>query len=115
VVAVAPDDTLLVAHGRMKMSDVSQLPVLEGDRIVGLLDESDLLLAATRDPAALRRPVREAMSSRLTTVAVGTPLEALMPIFDQGMVAIVVDGERGEHFLGLITRIDVVNYLRRKL
>ena len=35
-----------------------------------------------------------------------------MPIFDQGMVAIVVDGER---FLGLVTRIDVLNYLRRKL
>ena len=35
-----------------------------------------------------------------------------MPTFDQGMVAIVVDGER---FLGLVTRIDVLNFLRRKL
>ena len=35
-----------------------------------------------------------------------------MPIFEQGMVAIVVEGDR---FLGLITRIDVLNYLRRKL
>ena len=112
VVAVAPTDTLLVAHGRMKMSDVSQVPVLEGDHIVGLLDESDLLLAATRDQAAFRRPVRDFMSTRLTTVPVGTPIEALMPTFDQGMVAIVVDGER---FLGLVTRIDVLNFLRRKL
>jgi cystathionine beta-synthase len=112
VVAVAPTDTLLVAHGRMKMSDVSQVPVLEGDRIVGLLDESDLLLAATRDPGAFRRPVRDFMSTRLTTVPVETSLEALMPIFDQGMVAIVVDGQ---HFLGLVTRIDVLNFLRRRL
>jgi cystathionine beta-synthase len=112
VVAVAPTDTLLVAHGRMKMSDVSQVPVLEGDHIVGLLDESDLLLAATRDPAAFRRPVRDFMSTRLATVPVGTSIEALMPTFDQGMVAIVVDGER---FLGLVTRIDVLNFLRRKL
>jgi len=112
VVAVAPTDTLLVAHGRMKMSDVSQVPVLEGDRIVGLLDESDLLLAATRDQAAFRRPVRDFISTRLTTVPVGTSIEALMPTFDQGMVAIVVDGER---FLGLVTRIDVLNFLRRKL
>jgi len=112
VVAVAPTDTLLVAHGRMKMSDVSQVPVLEGDHIVGLLDESDLLLAATRDQAAFRRPVRDFMSTRLTTVPVGTSIEALMPTFDQGMVAIVVDGER---FLGLVTRIDVLNFLRRKL
>jgi cystathionine beta-synthase len=112
IVAVAPNDTLLVAHGRMKMADVSQVPVLEGDRILGLLDESDLLLAATRDASAFRRPVRDVMSTRLKTVPVSTPVEDLMAIFDQGMVPIVVDGE---HFLGLITRIDVLNYLRRRL
>jgi cystathionine beta-synthase len=112
VIGVAPTDTLLVAHGRMKMSDVSQVPVLEGDQIVGLLDESDLLLAATRDATAFRRPVRDFMSTRLTTVTVATPIDALMPIFDQGMVAIVTDGQR---FLGLVTRIDVLNHLRRRL
>jgi len=112
VVAVGPDDSLLVAHGRMKLYEVSQLPVLDGERIVGILDESDVLVAASRDPAAFRRPVREFMSSRLTTVPPSSPVEALLPIFDQGLVAIVMDGER---FLGLITRIDVLNYLRRKL
>ena len=44
MVAVAPDDTLLVAYSRMKLYDVSQLPVLENGKIVGILDESDLLL-----------------------------------------------------------------------
>jgi cystathionine beta-synthase len=112
VVTVAPEDTLLIAYGRMKLYDVSQLPVLDGDHIVGLLDESDLLLAALRAPAAFRNPVRDFMTSRLTTVPPGAPIESLLPIFDKGMVAIVVDGDR---FLGLITRIDVLNYLRRKL
>jgi cystathionine beta-synthase len=112
VVAVGADDTLAVAHGRMKLYDVSQLPVLHDDQIVGLLDESDLLLAASRAGDAFRRPVREFMTSRLTTVSPSAPVDSLAPIFDKGMVAIVVDGDR---FLGLITRIDVVNYLRRKL
>jgi cystathionine beta-synthase len=112
VVAVASEDTLLIAHGRMKLYDVSQLPVLDNDRIVGMLDESDLLLAASRTADAFRRPVRDFMTSRLTTVAPSAPVDSLLPIFDQGMVAIVVDGER---FLGLITRIDVLNYLRRRL
>jgi cystathionine beta-synthase len=111
VVAVAPADTLLVAYGRMKLYDVSQLPVLEDGRIVGLLDESDVLLAATRDPASFRLAVSGFMSSRLTTIAPQAPLESVLPIFDRGMVAIVVEGER---FLGLITRIDVLNYLRRR-
>jgi cystathionine beta-synthase len=39
-------------------------------------------------------------------------VESLFPIFEQGLVVIVCDGPK---FLGLITRIDVLNYLRRKL
>jgi len=112
VVAVEPDDPLLVAHSRMRIYDISQLPVLDDGRIVGMLDESDLLFAVSRDAAAFRRPVRDFMCSRLETVAPDASLESLFPIFDRGLVAIVADRER---FLGLITRFDVLNYLRRKL
>jgi cystathionine beta-synthase len=112
VVSVGPDDTLLIAHTRMKLADVSQLPVLDAGRIVGLLDESDLLLAVTRNPEAFAEPVRGTMSTRLTTVAPSASLESLQALFDQGLVPIVVDGE---HFLGLITRIDVINHLRRRM
>jgi O-acetylhomoserine/O-acetylserine sulfhydrylase-like pyridoxal-dependent enzyme len=103
---------LLVAYSRMKLYDLSQLPVLDGERIVGILDESDLLVAVCRDEATFRRPVREFMTSRLTTVPPDAPLESLLPIFDRGMVAIVCEGER---FVGLITRIDVLNFLRQQL
>ncbi|HEY8516621.1 MAG TPA: cystathionine beta-synthase, partial [Candidatus Binatia bacterium] len=112
VVALTPDDTLASAHARMKMYDVSQLPVLDGERIVGIVDEYDVLLAAARDAAAFARPVRDVMSSRLATVPPDASLDALFPVFERGMVPIVVEGER---FLGLVTRIDVVNYLRRRL
>ncbi len=112
VVAVGPDDSLLTAYSRMRLADVSQLPVLENDRIVGLLDESDLLLAASGDEGTFGRRVREFMTRRLETVTPDAPLESLLPVFDRGLVAIVVEEGR---FIGLITRIDVVNYLRQKL
>lgn len=112
-VTVAPDDSLLVAHGRMKLYDVSQLPVVDArGRVVGLLDESDLLLAVAGDGARFRQPVSGAMTSRLETLAPDRPIEALLPIFARDHVAIVMEGDR---FLGLITRIDLVNHLRRKL
>jgi cystathionine beta-synthase len=112
VVAVSPDDLLLVAYSRMKLYDVSQLPVLDREKIVGILDESDLLVAVHADEGAFRRPVREFMTSKLITVERTAPLESLHPLLDRGLVVIVVDGER---FLGLITRIDVLNHLRRRL
>jgi cystathionine beta-synthase len=112
VVTAAPTDTLLAAYSRMKLYDLSQLPVLENGHIVGMLDESDVLLAVCRDEAAFGRPARDVMTSRLTTVTPDAPVESLLPIFDRGLVAIVCEGER---FLGLITRLDVINFLRRQM
>ena len=112
VVSVGPSDTLLFAYSRMKLYDVSQLPVLDGDRLVGLVHESDLLLAVVDDEAGFKRPVREVMTSKLETVSPSTPLRELVAIFDRGLVAIVVDEGR---FLGLVTRIDLLNYLRRRM
>ncbi|MCC7086979.1 MAG: cystathionine beta-synthase [Pirellulales bacterium] len=111
VVAVAPEEPLSVAYSRMRLYDVSQLPVLDRGKVVGIVDESDLLLAATDDAKAFARPVREFMTKRLVTVPRTTPVKDLLLIFDSGRVAIVLDDEG---FHGLITRIDVLNYLRRQ-
>ena len=53
-----------------------------------------------------------AMVSRLDKVDVRAPVEALLPVFDRGHVAIVMDGEA---FVGLVTRIDLLNHLRRRV
>ena len=111
-VVVGPGDLLITAWQRMKLYDVSQLPVMEGDRIVGIVDESDVLLHVYGDEARFRDPVATAMVSKLDKVNVSAPIEALLPVFDRGHVAIVMDGER---FIGLITRIDLLNYLRRRV
>ncbi len=112
VVTVGADDTLQTAYSRMKLYDVSQVPVLDGDRCVGLLDKSDLLVALTQGTLDFKLPVKSAMTPKVETVAPSTPPENLIALFDRGMVAVVVDGE---HFLGLITRIDLLNHLRRKI
>jgi len=110
-VVVAPTDLLTIAYQRMKLYDVSQLPVMEGDHIVGIIDESDVLLHVYGNEARFRDPVSTAMATKLDKLDVHTPLEALLPVFDRGHVAIVVDGDV---FLGLITRIDLLNFLRRR-
>lgn len=74
-VTVRPDDTLLTAYTRMRLYDVSQLPVLDEDETaVGIIDESDILLAVFRDEARFAEPVRAAMTSRLETVDAEQPL-----------------------------------------
>ncbi|WP_149194740.1 pyridoxal-phosphate dependent enzyme [Luteimonas suaedae] len=111
-VVLAPGDLLMTAYQRMKLYEISQLPVMDGEHIVGILDESDVLLHVYGDEARFRDPVSTAMVSKLDIMDVKSPIEALLPVFDRGQVAIVVDGDR---FLGLITRIDLLNWLRRRV
>ena len=111
-VVLAPSDLLMTAYQRMKLYEISQLPVMDGDRIVGILDESDVLLHVYGDEDRFRDPVSTAMVSKLDILDVKSPVESLLPVFDRGHVAIVVDGPR---FLGLITRIDLLNWLRRRV
>ena len=112
VITVAPDDSLLTALNRMRLYDISQLPVLDGAKVVGMLDESDVLLASIKDQAKLKQPVSTVMSTRLETVDVKTEPRALLPLFDRGLVPLVFDGST---FLGLITRMDLLTHLRRQL
>src|SRR6188472_1704276 len=106
VISVGPNDTLLTAFKRMRTGDVSQLPVLNGDgRAVGLVDESDLLVKVTRDPAKFNDLVHSAMTDRLETLSPQANIADLLGVFDRGRVAIVMEGDK---FLGLITRTDLL-------
>jgi len=111
-IVIAPDEPLTSAYQRMKVYDVSQLPVMENEKVVGIIDESDLLLAVYGHEDRFGQPVSTAMTERLQVVDVNSPVEDLIPIFDAGHVAIVTQGEK---FHGLITRIDLLNYLRRRV
>jgi cystathionine beta-synthase len=111
---VGPEDSLLNAYGRMRRADVSQLPVLKNGRLIGIIDESDIL-ARVDGPYESRRErfdaaVRTAMTSDPHTLQASQTLDALLPVFDRNEVAIIFDGEE---FIGLITRVDLINHLRQ--
>ncbi len=112
VVAVSPSDSLLVAFNRMRAADLAQLAVLEKGRLVGIVDESDLLLTVAGGGAGFASLVGEAMTARLDTLRPGAGLAALRHTLDRGLTAVVADGDT---FYGLITRFDLLNHLRRTL
>jgi cystathionine beta-synthase len=110
---VSPTETVASAFARMRAADVSQLPVIAGDRVVGLVEESDLLDALVAAGEGMgqvfRTPVGEVMVSRLETIPADAAVAELLPLFRRGLVPLVMDGEK---FLGLVTRIDLINYFR---
>ncbi|MEJ6788513.1 pyridoxal-phosphate dependent enzyme [Brevundimonas sp. BR2-1] len=112
VVVAGPEDTLDTAFKRMRGADVSQLPIIQDGRLVGILDESDIVHVMNTDEITrqerFKKPVGTVMTRDLDTVQVGESLDALIPLFDRDRVAIVLDGEK---FVGLITRTDLINHL----
>ena len=112
-VTVAPGDTLSTAYARMRSADVSQLPVIERGKLVGILDESDVLnalhVARRGDRPSFSASVADAMVTDLKTLPADAPVESLLPVFERNEVAIIMDGE---DFVGLVTRMDLINHLR---
>ena len=110
VISIGPEDALLTAFKRMRTADVSQLPVVDhAGHVAGILDESDVLVKVHADPSHFHDPVRSAMTDRLETLSPEAGIDEVLGVFDRGRVVIVVDAGR---FLGLITRSDLLSYLR---
>jgi cystathionine beta-synthase len=112
VVTVTPSDTLLTAFNRMRSADLAQLPVIERGKLVGLIDESDLLMHVTTERERFQTPVSATMTTELKTLQPGARMRELREILDRGLTAVIADGD---HFYGLITRFDLLNHLRRTL
>ena len=104
---------VIQAIKNMHLYDISQMAVIENEQVVGILDESDILLAVTSDPKNFRKPVSDFMTTKLTTLSASSSINELMPIFANDMVVIVVDNN--SNYLGLITKIDLINHLRKQL
>ncbi|WP_340614562.1 cystathionine beta-synthase [Xenorhabdus thailandensis] len=112
-ISVSPHDTLQIAYNRMRLYDISQLPVIENDQIVGLIDEWDLMHAIQANSHHFSLPVIEAMTNQIHTLNKKASLTQLIATFDAGHVALIVDDDN--HFLGLVTRTDVLNAWRQQL
>lgn len=111
-VTAAPDDSLATILARMRLYDISQLPVLENGQVVGIVDEWDLISHVQGDSQRFSLPVKEAMTRNVETLDKHAPESALKAIFDRGLVAIISDNGR---FLGLVTRSDVLTTWRNRL
>ena len=106
MISIKPGDTLMTAYNRMRASDVSQLPVLEEEKLVGIVDEEDLLLNVYKDENLFSESIDSIMVCDLKTIDVNSDENALYKILSEGKVAIIFEGEI---FLGFITKVDLIN------
>jgi cystathionine beta-synthase len=111
-ITVGPNDVLTTAHNRLRNAGFSQLPVMDGDELIGIVTEDDILRFAFGRPERFNEPVRSAMTTTFLRVEKDISINNLVALLEVRSSAAVMDANR---FLGLITRSDVLNYLRRQV
>ncbi len=112
VITAAPGESLQQVYAKMKTNDISQLPVMDKGIVLGIIDETDVLLAVAGNPAGFTLTAGAVMANnKLAIVPPSKRVIDLVEIFERGCTACVVEDGK---FLGLITPIDFLNYLRRR-
>ncbi len=112
VVTVSIHDSVRVAVAKFKSHGISQLPVVDGEALAGILTESDLLHRLVSGSATDATTVAEVMERRVSTVALDASASELPRIFERGEVALVVDDAR--RVLGIVTKMDLIELLAAK-
>lgn len=110
VVFVQPEDTLLHAYKQLKMYDISQLPVLKESKVVGIIDQTDILRAVLSDKNGFGDLVNNWMTKELIINKPDDSLQDVVGLINQNMTALVCEGDK---FVGLITAIDVLDHIKR--
>ncbi len=123
-ITIGPDDSLRTAVDKMRAHACRRLPVLEGERLVGIVSDRDVRLALN-SPYVLRdrwydetlldtTPVRVCMTAEVITISPEAPLaEAAilmrnrkiggLPVLDQGSL------------VGILSETDMLDALIRLL
>ncbi len=106
VIGLDLNDKISCATERFKEHGISQMPVLDGGKLVGILTESDLLHHLVSGRVSKDTIVAEVMERKVSTVGLTASSSDLPRIFERGEVAIVVDDHR--QVIGILTKMDLI-------
>ncbi|MEM8984538.1 MAG: pyridoxal-phosphate dependent enzyme [Pseudomonadota bacterium] len=111
-ITVGPNDVLTTAHNRLRNAGISQLPVMDDGTLVGVLTEDDIIRYAFGHPELLNSPVRDAMQATFVRLQHDESINNLVALLQVRTCAAILNGDT---FLGLVTRADVLNHLRKQM
>jgi cystathionine beta-synthase len=110
LVTASPTSKVREVIETLKSLGISQLPVIENGKLKGIVAEVDLLRHLVSGLKTLDSPIGELVESDYATVTPKTKIELLQGVLADAKVAIV---EEGESVVGIVTKIDLIDFLAR--
>ena len=108
VEVVRPDETLQEAARKMKSIDVGPLPVCDGDRLVGMITDRDIIVRATaegRDPKTTL--VKAAMTPGVVYVYEDQDIEEAAALMKERQIRRLVVLDRTKRLVGILSLGDI--------
>jgi CBS domain-containing protein len=105
---VAPTDHVTDAARLMRDEDAGAVPIVEGDRVTGMLTDRDIairLVAEGRDPSSTT--VHEIASTRLVTIDPQQDLDEALRLMAQHQVRRLPVVEEDGKLVGILAQADV--------
>jgi CBS domain-containing protein len=105
--SLSPSDTVADAARALKEEDVGSVPIVEGERLVGILTDRDIVtrvVAEGRDPGSTS--VRDVASSELVTAEATSELDEALRLMAQHQVRRLPVVEQGR-LVGILAQADV--------
>lgn len=110
LICLAPNHTLQQAAEAFRRHGFSQMPVVEGGKMVGAIQEI-MIVHALHGRVSSNVPIREIMARALPQVEVTVPLQEVYRLLLAGNPAVVI--AKGGRMNGLITRSDLMDFYER--
>jgi cystathionine beta-synthase len=95
----------------MKDNGISQMPVMQANELIGIVTEVALLRYLASGEYSLSTAVGPLAEGDYATVTPQTRIELVQSLLVDARMAIVLDGSK---LLGVITKIDLIEYLAKK-
>jgi len=111
VVSASPSDKVRDVVSTLKTMGISQLPVIEQGKLVGIVAEVDLLRHLVTGEGTLESSIGGLIESDYATVTPDTKIELLKSVLGDAKVAIVTEQNA---VVGVITKIDLIDYLAKR-
>jgi cystathionine beta-synthase len=111
LITASINDRMTDVIAQMKLHDISQMPVLYSDgKLGGVVTEIGLLkhMLESNHTHSPDETISEVFVPTQTVFPVNTPVETVLPIIMDGQVVLVTEQD---HPVGILTKIDVLDYI----
>jgi cystathionine beta-synthase len=112
IVTARPTDTISAIIAQLSEAGISQIPVTdENGWVKGIVRESTILKAIFNKQVNVADSIDSLVDTSIEFVTPGHSIDKISKLVTEGKVPLITDPDDGDSLLGIITDIDLLNYL----